>query len=151
MAVYIKKADFFDINFLKNLRSQDYVLKYSKHDRPVGWLQHIRWIIPIILGLSNKKLYVIKDGGLSIGQMRFDILSLNEQEVSISVLKGLHGKGVAAAAFSASLSELRKDKNIKILRAVINEKNIASIKFFEKLKFELKSKDGSWLNYYFKI
>lgn len=146
--ISLKKVDFSDVEFLWYLRNQAEVYQYARQNRVVGWEEHINWITPLILGLSSKKLFVIKKQDLSIGQIRFDCLSKDEVEISISILKEFQGKGFAKSAFEKALKELEKNGGSQILVAVINKKNGRSIKFFEKLGFKLEGKDSDWLRYY---
>lgn len=146
--ISLEKASFSDIEFLWYLRNQPYVYKYARQNRVINWEEHVNWIMPLILGISRKKLFVIKKQDLSIGQIRFDYLSQTEIEISTSVLKEFQGQGFAGKAFKKVLEELKKDKKLKILIAVVNKKNTSSIKFFEKLKFKLQTKKANWLKYY---
>ena len=149
--IYIEKAGLSDTEFLWYLRNQPYVYRYSRQNKPVSWPDHINWVMPLILGFNEKKLFVVKKNRLPIGQVRFDLVSQTEAEISISILKEFHGQGFARMAFEKSLKELKREKKFKELIAVINKKNIASVKFFKKLGFKLKEKSGNWLKYYLDI
>jgi len=146
--IYLKKADFSDAEFLWHLRNQPDVFRYSRQNKKVEWGEHINWMASVVLGQSNKVLFVIKNQNLPIGQIRFDFLDEKEAEVSIAVLNDFRGKGLAQFAFKKGLSEVLKEKKLETLKAVINEENRGSVAFFEKLKFEFKDKKGSWLQYY---
>ncbi len=146
--ISLKKADFSNIEFLWYLRNQSYVYKYSRQNRPVSWKEHINWILPIVLGINNKReLFTIKNSTTPIGQIRIDYNNQNEAEVSISTLKEFQRKGFAKQALNLVIKKIKKKKMVKILMAEIHKENLVSIKFFEKFNFKLIEKKRDWLKY----
>jgi len=151
MKISLRKANFSDIEFLWYLRNQPYVYKYSFQSKPVDWKEHINWIIPNILGLGNKRIFIIEVFGLPVGQARIDYLNKKETEVSISILKEFHGKGIATEALKKVIRFLRRDRKVKVVIAQMDKSNLPSISLFEKLGFKFLSKKGNWLKYNLKI
>lgn len=150
--IILRKASFSDIEFLWYLRNQLDVYKYSRQNKGVEWEEHLMWIIPIVLGLSNKELFIIqKFSGDPIGQIRIDYDKTEKGEVSISVIKEFRRKGLAIKAMGLAIDKIRKNKKAKSLIAVVNKQNLASVKFFEKLGFCLKEEKKNWLKYSFPI
>lgn len=146
--ILLRKANSSDIEFLRYLRNRPDVYKYFKKARPVSWKEHVDWIMPIILGISNKELFIIRNLKNPIGQIRFDYINQREAEISISILKEFRGKNIAIKALSLAL---KKQKKAKEIIAEINKDNIASIKLFERLGFKIKTKKGTWLKYILEI
>jgi len=149
--VCLEKISFSDIEFLWYLRNQPGVYKYSRRKRIVSWKEHVSWILPIILGESNKELFIIKNSQVPIGQIRFDYRNKNDAEISISIYNKFQAKGLAKEALSLAIKKIKNRKRIEKLTAEINKKNLSSIKLFEKLEFELKNKKDKWLIYERKI
>lgn len=147
MKIFLKKVGFSDIEFLWYLRNQSEIYKYSKKDRPVDWKEHIDYIMPIILGQIPKDLFVIYEGVLPVGQIRFSYQKNKEAKISISVLKEFRGKGIGGRALKMAINLVKRAKKVKTFIANIHKKNTASQKFFEKLNFKLKEKKGNWLTY----
>ncbi len=145
--IFLRKANFSDIEFLWYLRNQPNVYKYSRNSRPISWKEHINWILPIILRINDKNLFVIKNLKTPIGQIRFDWLKSEEAEISISILKEFQAKGFAKKALSSAIKEIKNQKKAKKIIAEINKNNVSSIKLFEKLNFKFKEKKGKWLKY----
>lgn len=145
--ISLKKATFSDIEFLWYLRNQPVVYKYFRRAKPVNWKEHIDWMVPIILNTSTRIIFIIKNSGISIGQIRFDYKNFKEVEISISILKEFQGKGVATKALSIAIKRIKKQKEIKKIIAEINENNLPSIKLFKKMDFNFKEKKGKWLKY----
>jgi len=146
--IILRKAGFSDIEFLWYLRNQPDVYKYSRENRPVSWEKHIQWILPIILGVSNKEIFVIQSQKVPIGQIRFDYKNHKEAEISISILKEFQGRGFATKVLGLAI---KKQKKVKLLTAEIHKSNLPSMKLFEKLGFKFLSKRGNWLKYNLKI
>ena len=136
--VSLRKADFSDIEFLWYLRNQPDVYKYFRQARPVEWQEHILWITPVILGFSNKELFVIENSKKPVGQIRIDYLNPKEAEISISILKEFRGRGFAAAAVRLAAATTKKQGRKQRLTAEVHKKNIASQELFKKLNFKLK-------------
>jgi UDP-2,4-diacetamido-2,4,6-trideoxy-beta-L-altropyranose hydrolase len=147
MKICLKKAKFSDIEFLWYLRSQPDVYKYSRQNRPVGWQEHIGWIMPVILGMTEKNLFIIRQKLIPMGHVRLDYKQDNEAEISIAVLKEFRGKGVGLESFKEAVKLLKSEKKIKTITAEVHKDNAVSQKFFERLNFKLKEKKGSWLKY----
>lgn len=144
--IFLRKADFSDIEFLFSLRNQPSTYQYAKNARPVEWSEHIGWITPIIKGNSSKNLFVIEFEGKKAGQARIDIAG-EGAEVSISLLAEFQGKGIAAIALKMAMDKIAEEKGVKIFIAEIHQDNIPSQKLFEKLGFQFKNQEGVWKAY----
>lgn len=151
LKISLKKVNFFDIEFLWHLRNQPDVYEYSKENRAVVWKEHINWIMPVILCLIPREIFIIQKSGIPVGQIRFDKINPKEVEISISLLKEFREKGVAVTALGLAIKRIKGLKKAKGLYAEIHKENQASIKLFEKLNFELKTKKGNWLRYVLKL
>ena len=151
LKISLRKANFSDIEFLWYLRNQPDVYKHSFQNKPVDWEEHINWIIPNILGVGNKKIFIIEVFGLPVGQARIDYLDKKEAEVSISILKEFHGKGIASEALKKVIRFLRGGRKVNVVIAQMNKSNLPSVSLFEKLGFKFLSKRGNWLKYNLKI
>ena len=145
--ISLRKANFSDIEFLWYLRNQPRVYRYSRRKGIVGWKEHINWILPIILGESNKELFIIKNSQVPIGQIRFDYRNKNNTEISISICDEFQGKGLAKESLNLAIKKIKNRKRIKKLTAEINKKNSSSIKLFKKLRFKSINKKDKWLIY----
>ncbi len=150
LKVSLKKIDTKYIEFLWCLRNKPYVRKYSLNKKRVNWEEHVNWILPILMGISNKELYIILYNSAPVGQVRFDY-SNNDVEISISIFEEFQGKRIASASLTEAIKKSKKDKKIVKLIARINKNNLSSLKLFEKAGFKYESKDGSWFKYHFHL
>lgn len=135
MKIDLRKAQFYDIPFLWYVRNQKDVYQYFKTPAPVSWEKHIEWIIPILLSLSQKELYVITREKSPAGQLRFDYDG-ESAEISISLLKELRGKGIASNVLKKAIAKVRREKIVNRLLAEIHIQNSASIGLFTKFGFK---------------
>lgn len=150
MKVSLKKVRFSDIEFLWYLRNQPDVYQYIFTPKPVSWEEHVNWIIPIILSLAPKTLYVITFDKIPVGQLRFDY-NQDAAKISISLLKEFRGKGIASKALKEAITIIRKERRIKTLIAEIHKKNNVSTALFERLGFIYQKKSGNYLIYHLAI
>lgn len=150
LKIFLRKANFSDIEFLWYLRNQPEVFRYFRKPEKVTWKKHINWIVPLILGLTKRELFVIEVFEKPVGQIRFDYKK-GQTEMSISLLKDFQGKGLGKRCLEAGIKEVKKAGKVKQLLAGIHKDNIPSIKLFEKFNFKLQTKKGVWLNYVLKL
>jgi len=146
MKISLKKADFQDIEFLWYLRCQPEIYKHFRSPKPVVFEDHLKWIMPVLLGLTNKELFVVEYSKKPVGQVRFDYEN-EEAEISISVLNSFQGKGIGTGSLKLGIENMKKKKQVKTLLAEIHKDNPSSKRLFEKMGFKLKTKEDIWLNY----
>ena len=138
--ISLRKANFFDIEFLWYLRNRPDVYKYFKNPNPVSWRKHIDYIIPVILGSSLKDIFVIQKSGIPVGQVR---INYETSDVSISVLKDFRVIGVATKGLGLAVEIVRGKKKVDKLKAEIEKDNISSAKLFKEVGFKFKKEKGN--------
>lgn len=142
----LKKAGFLDIEFLWYLRCQPEIYQHFRSPKPVVFEEHLKWIVPVLLGFTNKELFVIQYLKKPVGQVRFDYEN-EEAEISISVLNNFQGKGIGSKSLKLGIDKIKKKKQVKALLAEIHKDNPSSKRLFEKMGFKLKTEEEVWLNY----
>lgn len=151
MKISLKKANFSDIEFLWYLRNQPNIYKYFRNPKKAEWSEHINWILPILLGVSPKYVFIITQSNIPIGQIRVDYENPEKSDISISILEKFRGKGIAVKALLLAIKEIKKSGKVKKLLAEIHETNFPSIKLFGKLNFKMEKRKGKWLRYILKL
>jgi spore coat polysaccharide biosynthesis predicted glycosyltransferase SpsG/L-amino acid N-acyltransferase YncA len=140
--LYVREAILEDSYNALELSNKDYVREYSMHKNKIAWGEHITWFKEVLQN-ADIFLYIIEDNSEKLlGQVRYNI---NNKKATISIsVKREAGKGVGTFLFKESMSKLSKErKDIQQIDAFILEKNIVSIRFFNKLGFSLiEEKDG---------
>ena len=70
LKIVLRKAEQKDIEFLWYLRNRRDVFKYAKKNPgPISWEEHLNWLMPVLLGQSNKALFIIELKQKPIGQI----------------------------------------------------------------------------------
>ena len=146
MNIKLKKADFEDIEFLWYLRNIPEYYRYYKQPKPVEWEEHINWVMPILLGVDKRDLFVVMVEDIKAGQVRVDY-EVDSAEISISLVESFRGKGVGFTALEKAIEKAKKEKDVKTFRAYVHQDNIASQKLFEKLGYQNEMQDGIWIKY----
>ncbi len=139
MMLSLRKANIKDAEFLFELRNNPDIFKYYRNPVKVVWNEHISWLKSVVLGETNKDLYIIELDGKRAGQIRFDTEG-DKKELSISLQKDFQGQGLG----SKSLKKAIEMEKSVILIAEIHKENIASIKLFEKFNFKLQKNKGNF-------
>ncbi|MDD5738620.1 MAG: GNAT family N-acetyltransferase [Candidatus Pacebacteria bacterium] len=146
MKIILKKADFTDIEFLFYLRNIPQYYKYYTHPRPVEWEEHINWIMPILLEVDKRDLYIIMADDIKAGQIRIDYTA-DMAEISVALVEHFRGKNIASMALEKAIEKAKKENKVKTFRAHVHQNNIASQKLFEKLGYQIEMQDGAWIKY----
>lgn len=146
----LTKADFSDIPFLWYLHNQPESREWSKHTEKISWDEHINWIMPILMGIENRHIFIIKCHELPVGQLRLDVQGGSEAVISIAVAKEHWGKGLASRALALAQDKARELAINRII-AHIHKQNTASRHLFEKMNFILEKEDGVWQEYRFTV
>ena len=139
MMLSLRKANIKDAEFLFELRNNPDIFKYYRNPVKVVWNEHISWLKSVVLGETNKDLYIIELDGKRAGQIRFDTEG-DKKELSISLQKDFQGQGLG----SKSLKKAIEMEKSVILIAEIHKENIASIKLFEKFNFKLQKNNNNF-------
>ncbi len=162
MSVSVKKATSTNITFLWYLRNQPDVYQYFKTPKPVAWEEHVNWIVPILLSLSEKTIYLISYNDLPAGQLRFNFeplaknklvyyenhsAKIGSAEISISLLKEFRGKGIAKIALKKGIEMMKRGKKMKTLTAEIHQDNATSLTLFEEMGFTQIDARGPYIHY----
>lgn len=150
MKINLKKADYGDIEFLFYLRNIPEHYKYYTRPRPVEWEEHINWIMPILLGIDRRDLYIITADDKKAGQIRIDYTA-DMAEITISLVEYFRGKNIAFSALEKAIEKAKKERGAKTFRAHVHQDNIASQKLFEKAGYQIEIQEGIWIKYILQI
>jgi len=106
----------------------------SLSNKKVDPKDHEKWFINSLKD-PNRKIFIGIMEKIKIGVCRFDYdKNQNFSEVSINLNPDMRGKGLSYKLLNNSI-EIYKKHNSSTLKAIINKRNIASIKLFEKCNF----------------
>lgn len=141
--IFLRNANINDLKDVFVLSNKDYVRQYSINKDKILWDNHVNWF-KSVLEDNNLVFYVVTDFSNSfLGQIRYK-LDNDYATVSLSLTEKLRGKGLSRMILYHSIEKLFIMKsNINYIIAYVSEANIASIKIFKGLKFEVIDKDDN--------
>ncbi|MCX6984289.1 MAG: UDP-2,4-diacetamido-2,4,6-trideoxy-beta-L-altropyranose hydrolase [Lentisphaerae bacterium] len=129
-----------DCDFVYGLSNSAEVRAISFSKDPIPWETHLKWF-PGILKDKNSAFYIAEDcNGNPIGQIRFKKDS-NEAVVSVSLVKGVRGKGYGSRIIAQGTEALFRSSDVNIVHAYVKKENPASARSFEKSGFAGAAKD----------
>ena len=128
-------------NFIFNLRNKDYVRKNSLNTLCISLKSHNVWIKNFLK--KNNKLYIISEKKLPIGYVRLQ-RERGFYNTSWALTKKYHGKG-----YAKNFLKLSTRNKLFRYKAIIKEKNTASLKIALYAKFTIKRKINN-IFYFFK-
>ena len=126
----IRKATLSDIDIVYEWQSSPSTRAYFKNSDVPEYSEHVSWMSDAIQS-ESVHFYIVINNGVSVGLIRLNILLDLTAEVSILISPKYHGNGFAKSAMHIILE--RYDNYI--IKAFVNEKNIASQRLFESLLF----------------
>jgi len=134
--VSIRKATLSDIDIVYEWQSSPSTRVYFKNSDVPEYSEHLSWMSDAVQS-NSVHFYMIMNNGVSVGLVRLNMLLDLTAEVSILISPKYYGNGFAKSAMHIILE--RYDNYI--IKAFVNEKNIASQKLFESLLFIKRDKN----------
>lgn len=148
-SIFIRNVREDDIEEVFLHSNQDFVRKYSINKEKISWTDHIIWFNNIIVDANSIFYVVTDDRNKHLGQIRYRIED-DTAVVSISLSELIRGKGYSETLLYDSMNRLFTEKNeLKSVVAYISEKNIPSLKLFEKAGFSYCTSHEEFLKYIF--
>ena len=138
----VRQATLDDSNDVLLWRNDPLAIKMSINRSSVSKEEHAKWFLETIN--SDRCVHIIGEindadaGRRKIGVCRFDREASNQWRVSINLSPAFRGKGLSEKFLSQSIALLktRIQPEQVILLAEVREKNVASVKIFERNGFE---------------
>lgn len=138
--ILIREAITSDMESIFELSNQQYVRQYSIHKEKIKWADHVNWYHRILADTDSTFYIVTNDSDDVLGQVRFNVNEDNHAVVSISLSETIKGKGYSKKILMDCLNLYFKENNrSSTVIAYISPKNVASIKLFKGLGFEILS------------
>jgi len=132
------KAGEDDIDIYFKWANDREVRNNSINSNLIEYNQHINWFSKKIYE-KNSFLYIFKKNGIPLGQVRFEKdINDNFFIINYSIDTNYRGRGLGKIIVRLGIEKLLKDYDLSgelKLRAVVKEKNIASVKVFKALDF----------------
>lgn len=110
------------------------VREASFHGEWIPWDAHREWF-SARLGDATSWLYVVEVAGRPAAQVRFDLRTPGEAEISVTVAPGARGHGVGTAAVRRACLQLADETDVRSIVARVKTGNTPSLRLFEKAGF----------------
>jgi UDP-2,4-diacetamido-2,4,6-trideoxy-beta-L-altropyranose hydrolase len=131
-----------DIEPLFELANEASVRAASISNAPIAWKEHTRWFA-MISADAKQQIYTIRDAaGAFMGQLRFDCREAGVALISISIVKQARGCGVASSVIRRGAALLFSAAPERMIKAVVKQTNIASLKSFMRAGFIVAREDA---------
>ena len=142
-SISVRKAIINDLDIYFKWANDKYVRINSINSNLIKYKEHINWFSKKIYE-KNSFLYIFKKNDIPLGQIRFEKeVKDNLFIINYSVDADYRGQGFGKIIVKMGIEKLLKDCDLSgelKLRAIVKEKNIASVKVFKSLDFILKGK-----------
>ena len=146
--ISIRTVNLSDSSLLLSWRNNPEVRKWSRDTNEIGVDTHEKWFKGWLSQKPEKGFFfVIEHLGSPVGMIRFDLMNNNSLEISVLVESNFQGKGIAKAAISVAISEIKDNIHDFTVLASIHESNFPSIELFKRIGFEHTGKSGDFLEY----
>ncbi|CAL66984.1 GNAT family N-acetyltransferase [Christiangramia forsetii] len=133
-----------DCTLLFKWVNDEEVRKNSLDSQKIKWEEHKLWFNNK-LNSSRCEIFIFENDNLPVGQIRYDKNTNGIWDIDYSIDKEYRGLGFGKRMVELSLSSVSGVK-----RAVVQRKNIASCKVFEKLGFEMDKKNDEIIEFLYK-
>jgi len=137
-----------DIELIYYWRQNYEIYRYFKLQKEqLVWIDHLTFWD----SYNNRKDWIILFENRRVGSVYFKILNHEELDIGIYIadLK-LHGKGIGSASLDHAIN-WAKANHFSVINAEVHNKNIPSIKMFEKKGFSINTSPNDGEYYIYKL
>lgn len=144
---YLRPATRDDREWLRQLRNDPAVVRFSRVRQPVSRDEHEKWFGDRLDDPATR-ICIGELDGEAVGMVRIDVTAA-VGEVSIALAPGQRGKGIGRALLTRLQGDLAQDFQVMALTAAVHEDNIPSRKVFEAAGFRAERVDDRfhWLRW----
>ena len=108
---------------------------------------HKKWFENLIRS-SSSLAYILEVDQVPVGAIRFDIEDTHSAEINYLIDPSKQGQGFGTTILCLGLNKVFKDNSeLTFVYGYVLQKNLASIRIFEKLSFKRVSGDSSKLKF----
>ena len=136
-----------DALVLQAWRNDPETLRWVRHQEPVSWDSHVRWLRAALC--DDRRLYrVVAYEETPIASVRYDRLDGGNHtvEVSIVVAAEFRGRGVGSVALELGERDLRSTwPDVGNIMAVVHADNVASRRLFENDGYRAQRENQPWV------
>jgi UDP-2,4-diacetamido-2,4,6-trideoxy-beta-L-altropyranose hydrolase len=151
MKVKIRRVVKSDIHTTFKWVNHDVIRKFSINTQTVNFHSHRNWFSKKIQSKDTAYFILESADKIALGSIRFDFNN-GTGKINYLVDPQYHGMGLGSILLKEGLTVLRKEfSEIKSVYGWVFQANIASVKIFEKLKFQLTEQKNGMLKFEYQI
>jgi RimJ/RimL family protein N-acetyltransferase len=132
-SLQIREVNSEDCALLFTWVNEDGVRVNSIQSNFITWENHVRWFSEKLLSV-NTKIFILEQGGVAVGQVRFDKDDKDYWVIDYSIDPNFRSKGFGGLILSYGIKQF--PLNTTKFVGYVKNTNKASIKVFEKLNFK---------------
>jgi RimJ/RimL family protein N-acetyltransferase len=133
-AVDLRPATIGDQDMVFRWRNDPFILAHGSSQREVGWEEHQSWFAETISGQS-RKMFIVLEGGKSIGQIRFERENQRDCVVSVYLLREFTGRGYGLRSITKGCAAIFQAWDVDRVIACVRFDNQAGRAAFLKAGF----------------
>ncbi|TVZ28222.1 RimJ/RimL family protein N-acetyltransferase [Gillisia sp. Hel_I_86] len=143
----LRKATKTDVDITFRWVNDPEIRSFSYNQNKVSQKNHTQWFYSKLHD-TNCEYYILENHGTATGSLRFDFNDRNEAKISYLIDSKFKGKGLGTTILKKGIISIKNDRpDIKSVFGYVLEGNKASIRIFEKLKFDLIERNDSEFKY----
>lgn len=119
----------------------------SFSSQEITWKDHINWFNNKLNSSSCKHFIAINQLNQPIGQIRFEIDQQLIAIVSLSLDSQYRGRNYSKLMLQMAMDKLLQNNQINYIQALIKPNNVASIRLFQSVGFEMIDSKPSKLSF----
>ena len=143
----LRKANALDLDITYSWATNPKIREYAFNQNEISFKDHQNWFLNKIND-ATCFYFLLEESGNPLGSIRFDIKN-KEAIISYLIDPKYHGNGLGVYILEKGIAEFltfKKNKELEIIGFVLDS-NIASVKAFEKLNFDIKTLDKNIIKY----
>lgn len=151
MKLQLRRATKSDLQTTFKWVNHEAVRKFSMNTQTVSFDSHSVWFSQKVTS-SDTAYYILENADkVALGSIRFD-LEGDTGKINYLVDPEYHGMGLGNVLLKRGMAALKKEvSSIQYVYGWVFQTNIASVKIFEKLKFQLTEAKGGLLKFEYQM
>lgn len=149
--LYLRRTMTSDIDTTYKWASDKSIRLFAFNKSKITKTEHQKWFEEKTKD-NNCEFFILMDNGNCIGSIRFDITIENSAIISYLIDPAKHGKGYGKLILKMGLNHLiQKRKDVKTLLGFVHKHNLASIKIFNSLRFQMRESKKDEITFMFNL
>lgn len=133
----LRTADKADVDLTYQWVNDPEIRRFSYNQAKVSKEDHEQWFYEK-LDNADCEYYILEYKGENAGSIRFDTNEINQAKISYLIDSSFIGKGLGTTILKQGIALLEKKRpDVKKVFGYVLKENKASVRIFEKLKFDL--------------